>query len=167
MSSSVPHLLTGFSQSAPLLPSLTQQYGVTEDRWKGSASPAIPPASVSGDVGQHHKTGGITFRAAVMVLCLSQNGLGWKGAQGPSASNPPPLAGLLTSRSGTRSGCPGPIQPGLELLQGWSTHSLCGQLCQHPTVMIMREEYTSNNHLNFLIQACSRWIYRGCALCLH
>jgi len=32
--------------------------------WEGSTTAAIPPPSTSGVVGQHHKIGGITFRAA-------------------------------------------------------------------------------------------------------
>jgi len=32
----------------------------------------------------------------------------------------------------------GPIQPGLEHLQGWSIHSLSGQLCQHFTALSVK-----------------------------
>jgi len=46
--------------------------------------------------------------------------LGWKGPQSPPKSNPQPWAGLPPSSSG----CPGPIQPGLEPLQGWGTTAL-------------------------------------------
>jgi len=34
--------------------------------WEGSLSTAIPPTSASDIVGQHNKTGGITFRAAIV-----------------------------------------------------------------------------------------------------
>jgi len=40
----------------------------------------------------------------------------------PPVPTPLPWAGLPTTKSGTRSGCP--IQPGLEHLQGWVSTSL-------------------------------------------
>jgi len=39
---------------------------VTENRWGGSASTAIPLTSASDVMGQHNKIGGITFRAALI-----------------------------------------------------------------------------------------------------
>jgi len=38
----------------------------TEHWWEDSASTAIPPTSASDVMGQHHKIGHITFRAAVI-----------------------------------------------------------------------------------------------------
>jgi len=52
-----------FCQTAPQLPSTTQQQHIMGYWWEGSTSAAIPPASASDVMGQHHKTGGITFRA--------------------------------------------------------------------------------------------------------
>ena len=52
----------------------------------------------------------------------AQNGLGRKGTQSPSSPNPVLWTGLFT----TSSGCPGPIQPGLEHLQGWGTTASLG-----------------------------------------
>ena len=56
----------------------------------------------------------------------SQNGLGWKRPQGSWISNPPARQGhqpphLLDQVA------QGPIQPGLEHLQGWGIHNLSGQ----------------------------------------
>ena len=53
-------------QSAPLLPSVTQQKHVTKYEWEGSASPAIPPTSTSGGVGQYNEIAGITFGRALV-----------------------------------------------------------------------------------------------------
>ena len=42
----------------------------------------------------------------------------------------------------------GPIQPGLEHLQGWGIHTLSGQLFQHLTTLIVKNfPLTSNLHL--------------------
>ena len=55
----------------------------------------------------------------------SENSLGWRGPQSPSSPNPchgqdchPPAQAAQ-----------GPIQPGLERLQGWSTTASLGSLC--------------------------------------
>lgn len=53
-----------FCQTAPLLPSVTQQENVMEHWWEGPASTDIPPTSISDTVSQHNKVGGITFGAA-------------------------------------------------------------------------------------------------------
>jgi len=53
-------------QTAPLLPSVTQQQNLVEHWQEGSASTAISPTSASHAVGQHFKIGGITFRAALV-----------------------------------------------------------------------------------------------------
>lgn len=53
-----------FCQTAPWLPSVTQQPNVMGYWWGGSAPISIPPASPFDVVGQHHRTGGITFGAA-------------------------------------------------------------------------------------------------------
>ena len=61
-------------QTALLLPSVTQKQNVVEYCQEGSASTAIQPVSVSGIVGQHNKTGSITFRAALILCsCMWQN----------------------------------------------------------------------------------------------
>ena len=60
-----------FCQTAPLLPSVTQQQNVTEYWWEGSASSAILPASVSTAVGQCNNIGGVTFRAALVAALIS------------------------------------------------------------------------------------------------
>ena len=57
ISSSLPCQMP-FCQTAPLLPSVKQQQNVMGHWWEGSTSTA------SDIVGQHHKTGGIRFRAA-------------------------------------------------------------------------------------------------------
>ena len=64
-------------QTDPLLPSVAWQQNVTEYSWKSSTSNAIPPTSISDVMGQHHKIGSITFRAALVlwdlipwVICL-------------------------------------------------------------------------------------------------
>jgi len=44
----------------------TQQQHVTECWWEGSAFAAVPPTAASDVMGQHHKMGGITFRAALI-----------------------------------------------------------------------------------------------------
>ena len=54
-------------QTAPLLPSVTQQQNVMECWWEGSTSTAIPPPSASDVMGQHNTTGGINFGAALIV----------------------------------------------------------------------------------------------------
>ena len=61
---------TPFCQTAPLLPSLTQQPDVTECWWEGSTSSAIPPTFFSDMEGQHNKIGDITFEAALVVPVL-------------------------------------------------------------------------------------------------
>jgi len=50
-------------------------------------------------------------------MIQTQNGLSWKGAQRSSTSSSLPWAGLPP----TSSAAQGPIQPGLEHLQGWGT----------------------------------------------
>jgi len=62
-------------QTAPLLLSVTQQQHVMGFWWEGSASTAIPPTSAFAIVGQHNKTGGITFRAALVAPCENVLGL--------------------------------------------------------------------------------------------
>jgi len=59
---------TPFGQTAPLLPSVTQQQHVAEYWWKGSTFAAISPTSASVVVSQHHKIGGVTFRTALLLL---------------------------------------------------------------------------------------------------
>jgi len=71
---SVPHfasyalpLQTSFCQTAPLLPSVTQQQHVMEYWWEGSISTATLPISTSDIMGQKNKIGGITSRGALII----------------------------------------------------------------------------------------------------
>jgi len=50
-----------FCQTAPLLPSVTQQQTVMDYWWDGSTSTATPPPSAFDTVGQQNKAGGSTF----------------------------------------------------------------------------------------------------------
>ena len=53
----------------------------------------------------------------------SQNGLGWKGPQGSQSSNPPScMQGHQPPHFIPAQAAQGPIQPGLEHLQGWTGH---------------------------------------------
>jgi len=61
--------LTPLCQNAPLLPSVTRQKNVIGYWWEGSVSTVIPPTSASDIMGQHNKTGGITFGAA-LIICV-------------------------------------------------------------------------------------------------
>ena len=65
-SSALPYQMP-FCQTAPLLPSVMQQQNVMEYCWEGSASTAVPATSASDIVGQHHKIGSITLRAALVL----------------------------------------------------------------------------------------------------
>ena len=60
-----------FCQTAPLLPSVARQQNVKENWQEGSIS--IPPTSASDTVGQHTKTGGITFRAEIKLDMMELN----------------------------------------------------------------------------------------------
>ena len=55
-----------FCRPALLLPSVTQQQNVLGYWQEGSTSAATPPTSTSDIMGQHNKTGGITFGAALI-----------------------------------------------------------------------------------------------------
>ena len=59
---------TSLCQTAPLLPSVTQQQNVMGYWQEGSTFTAIPPTSTSDVMGQHHKIGGITFRIACVCV---------------------------------------------------------------------------------------------------
>ena len=63
-----------FCQTAPLVPSVTEQQHVMGYWWKGSTSTAAPPSAL-GITGWHNKTGDITFGAALIhgVLETNQN----------------------------------------------------------------------------------------------
>ena len=54
-----------FCQTAPLLPSVTQQQNIMTCWWEGSTSIAIPPISISDIVGQHNKIRSVTLGAAL------------------------------------------------------------------------------------------------------
>jgi len=60
---------TPFSQTVPLLPSVTRQQNRMEYWWEGSAPTATPPTSTSDITGQQNKIGGITFGAAILLHC--------------------------------------------------------------------------------------------------
>ena len=47
------------------------QESIMEYWLESSTSPAIPPTSASGIMGQHNKIGGIIFRAPLILACLS------------------------------------------------------------------------------------------------
>ena len=49
------------------------QENIMEYWWESSTSPAIPPTSASGIMGQHNKIGGITFGAAFVVKCVKSS----------------------------------------------------------------------------------------------
>jgi len=66
-SSTLPHQAP-FCQTAPLLPSVTQQQIVRECWWEGLSSTAIPPPFASDIVGQHNKTGDVIFGAALLYI---------------------------------------------------------------------------------------------------
>jgi len=55
----------------------------------------------------------------------SQSGLSLKGPQSPPSPNPCHRQGCHPAAQAAQ----GPIQPGLEGLQGWGTHSFFGQQC--------------------------------------
>ena len=57
-----------FCQTAPLLPSVTQQQHVMEERQEGLTSTAMPATSTSDVMGQHNKIGGITFGATLTFI---------------------------------------------------------------------------------------------------
>ena len=57
-----------FCQTAPVLPSVTQQQNVMECWWKGSVSITMPPTSTSDVMGQHDEIEGITFRSTHEAL---------------------------------------------------------------------------------------------------
>jgi len=61
----LPHQMS-FCQTAPLLPSVTQQQNLTEYWQEGSTSIALPQTSDPDITGQNTKTGGIIFGAALV-----------------------------------------------------------------------------------------------------
>ena len=74
---SVPHLCVirqmPFCQTAPLLPSVTEQQNAVEYWWEGSTSTAIPPISASGFVGQHNEIGDFTFTTVLIHVHININ----------------------------------------------------------------------------------------------
>ena len=58
----------------------------------------------------------------VLRIIESQSALGWKGLQSPSIPTPLPWAVLPPPAQAAQ----GPIQPGLECLQGWGTTASLG-----------------------------------------
>lgn len=59
-------------QTAPLVPSLTQQQNVVGYWHKGSASTAIQPTFISYVADQRNKMGGITFRASLVIYIVQE-----------------------------------------------------------------------------------------------
>ena len=57
-----------FFQTAPLLPSVTQQQNRTEYGWEDPSSTAISPTSASDVVNQHNETWGVTFGAVLIQV---------------------------------------------------------------------------------------------------
>ena len=80
----------------------------------------------------------------------SQNGPGWKGPQGSLNLQPPcRMQGHQPPRLIPAQAAQGPIQPGLEHLQGWGIHSLSGPLlsprlvcCYISTVEVLGEQWS-------------------------
>ncbi len=70
-----------------------------------------------------------------VVAIESQDVLGWKGLQSPFSPKPLSWAGLLLPAQAAQ----GPIQPGLEHLQGWGTHNLSGQTVPLPNYPLSKE----------------------------
>lgn len=62
-----------FCQTAPLLPSVSQQQNSMEFWWEGSTSTTLPPTPVSDIMWQDSEIRGITFRAALLWFCDSMN----------------------------------------------------------------------------------------------
>ena len=58
-------------QTAPLLPSVALQQNVMEYWWECSTSSVLPSASATATVGWHHRTGSITFRAALVYVLMA------------------------------------------------------------------------------------------------
>ncbi len=56
-----------FSQTVPLLPSVTEQQNIMKFWWECPAPAAVPRTPASDIVGQHNKTGGITSGAALVL----------------------------------------------------------------------------------------------------
>jgi len=101
--------------------------------------------------------GGVTekpdqFAQSLLKLVYFHRVIKWLGLEGTSRimklrplhhrqSHQPPNLILAQAAQG-------PIQPGLECLQGWGIHSLSGQLFQHLTTLIIKNfPMTSNLNL--------------------
>jgi len=65
-------------------------------------------------------------KAHCSTITESQNSLGWKGPQGSRISNPPARQGHQSPHLLDQA-AQGPIQPGLEHLQGRGIYNLSGQ----------------------------------------
>ena len=63
----VPLCQVPFCQTAPLLPSVTQQQTLMKYWWEDSTSTAVPPTSASDIMSQSNNMGGITFGAALIA----------------------------------------------------------------------------------------------------
>ena len=63
----LPHQ-TPLCQTAPVLPSVTQQQNVTGHWWEGSAPTATPPTATSDVVGQHHKNRKHYFQSSSQTI---------------------------------------------------------------------------------------------------
>jgi len=62
-----------FCQTAPLLPSVTQQQNTIEYWWEDSTSTVTQPASTSDVMDLHNKLGGIVFGATFIIPVTTSN----------------------------------------------------------------------------------------------
>ena len=79
----------------------------------------------------------------------SQSGLSLKGPQSPPSPNPCHRQGCHPAAQAAQD----PIQPGLEGLQGWGTHSFYGQLCQRCTALSVKN-FSLTSTINFPTFSC-------------
>ena len=63
----------------------------------------------------------------MLIIIESLNGWGWNGLKSPPSSNLLPWADCLLRHQAGQC----PIQPGLERLQGWGTHSFSVPVPHH------------------------------------
>jgi len=132
-SSALPCLMS-FSQTTPLLPSVTGQQCVTEYWWEGSTSTAMLPTSTSDIAGQHSKIGSITFRTALIKILRGFTHQ-VRSFGGGSAICRSALPTALLSSAQRRSSSPHPstAEMNSQLGQGcWRRRTACMQaVCLH------------------------------------
>jgi len=69
---------------------------------------------------------GVSSECDLVIFVESQRGLGLEGTLKPIHFNPEPRVGCPPSAQAAQ----GPIQPGLQHLQGWGTHNSVPFLCR-------------------------------------